>query len=129
VPDAWAVITPDGDLAWYPLGAGIEVEALVGANYAPGALARAYVTGPIRVLASDVALLAPEHYPSNPVARVVITALSETRISQPWRGHVALVQYDQDEVTGEWLWPMEMDELWRERITKAVALARGGWGD
>jgi hypothetical protein len=128
VADAWAVITPDGDLAWYPLTATAEVEALVSGDYAPGALARAFVTGPIRVLASDVGLLAPEHYALNPVARVVISALSEARITQPWRGHVALVQYDQDERTGEWLWPMEMEAMWRERITRAVVLARGGWG-
>jgi hypothetical protein len=128
VADAWAVIAPDGELAWYPLGAGVDVEALVSGDYAPGALARAFVTGPIRVLASDVSALAPDHYPSNPVARVVISALSEGRITQPWRGYVALVQYDQDEATGEWLWPMEMEALWRERITRAVVLARGGWG-
>lgn len=127
--DAWAVITPAGELVWYPLGAGVEVEAIVGADYAPGALARALVTGPIRVLASDVGLLAPGRYPENPVARVVITSLSEARIAQPWRGHVALVQYDQDERTGEWLWPMDMDELWRLRIVNAVSLAKGGWGD
>jgi hypothetical protein len=126
--DAWAVIAPDAELTWYPLGAGVDVEALVSADYAPGALARAFVTGPIRVLAPDVGLLAPEHYALNPVARVVITALSEARITQPWRGHVALVQYDQDDVTGEWLWPMEMEALWRERITKAVVLARRGCG-
>ena len=42
--DAWAVITPDGHLAWYPLAATREVEALVGGTRAPGAPDTATVT-------------------------------------------------------------------------------------
>jgi hypothetical protein len=78
------------------------------------------VNGPLRVLASDVALLAPEHYPPNPVAQRAITILSGLRIRQPWRGHVALVQYDRDEETREWLWPGDMAPAWVERVTQAV---------
>jgi hypothetical protein len=38
----------------------------------------------------------------------VIAELSGGRIGQPWRGYVALVQYEQDGATGEWLWPGAM---------------------
>lgn len=113
---AWAVIGPDGDLTWYPLTATAEVERIVSGDYAPGALDRAFVSGPVRVMASDVALLAPEHYPANPVARPLITDLSGGRIAQPWRGHVALVEYDRDPGTREWLWPCEMSAEWSARI-------------
>jgi hypothetical protein len=50
----------------------------------------------------------------------VIAELSSGRIGQPWRGYVALVQYEQDGATGEWLWPGEMSPEWAERITAAV---------
>lgn len=128
MPDktAWAVIGPDGNLTWYPLAATAEVEALVSGDYAPGALDRAFVTGPIRLLASDVALLAPGRYPPNPVAQRVITILSGLRIRQPWRGYVALVQYERDEETREWLWPGEMAPAWVERITLTVNAAKEG---
>lgn len=120
--DAWAVITPDGDLAWYPLDATAEVEALVSSVITPGALESTLVTGPIRAMACDSALL------PNAAARVAIAAMSEARITQPFCGHVALVQYGQDERTGDWLGPVEMEAMWRTRITRAVVLARGGWG-
>jgi len=118
--DAWAVIAPDGGLTWYPLADMAYVEAVVSGDYAPGALDRAFVSGPLRVMASDVALLASEHYAPNPAARHVITRLSGGRIIQPWRGHVALVQYDRDDETGEWLWPREMSGKWAQRIADAV---------
>jgi hypothetical protein len=121
--DAWALITPEGDLAWYSLDATGEVQDLVSSVITPGTLGLEFVTGPIRAMACDSALL------PNPVARVAITALSEARITQPFRGHVALVQYGQDGRTGNWLGPAEMEDMWRGRITKAVMLARGGWGD
>jgi hypothetical protein len=117
---AWAVISPDGQLAWYPLTATAEVEALVSGAYAPGALDRAFVSGPLRVLASDVALVAPDHYPPNPLAQKVIITLSGGRIVQPWRGHVALVQYEQATATGEWLWPGPMSPEWARCITEAA---------
>jgi hypothetical protein len=117
---AWAVISPDGHLAWYPLTDTADVQAIVNGEYAPGALGGAFVTGPLRVLASDVALLAPEHYPPNPLAQRVIAELSGGRVGQPWRGYVALVQYEQDGATGEWLWPGEMSAEWAERITAAL---------
>jgi hypothetical protein len=50
----------------------------------------------------------------------VIAELSGGRIGQPWRGYVALVQYERDSATGEWLWPGEMSAEWAERITAAV---------
>lgn len=78
--DAWAVISPEGGLAWYPLAATANVEALVSGDYAPGALDRAFVTGPIRVMASDIALLVPERYPPNLAAQYVITFLSGDRV-------------------------------------------------
>jgi hypothetical protein len=117
---AWAVISPDGHLAWYPLTETADVQAIVSGEYAPGALDRAFVTGSLRVMASDVAQLAPEHYPPNSLAQRVIAELSGGRIGQPWRGYVALVQYERDDSTGEWLWPGPMDEEWAERITVAV---------
>lgn len=128
---AWAVISPAGELMWYPLRATAEVEALVGGERAPGALDRATVTralfgrGPLKVLASDVALLFPEDYPPNPVAQVVLTRLSGGRITQPWRGHVALVEYEADRDAGEVLWPGEMCPHWAQAIKTAVAQASG----
>lgn len=130
---AWAVITPDGELAWYPLAATREVETLVGGTRAPGALDTATITlrsvpaghGPLKVLASDVALLFPEDYAPNPLAQRVIEVLSDGRIWQRWRGSVALVEYEADPVTGEVLWPGEMCAHWAERVTSAVAAARG----
>jgi hypothetical protein len=123
---AWAVISPDGHLAWYPLTETADVQAIVSGEYAPGALGGAFVTGPLRVLASDVALLAPQHYPPNPLFQRVIAELSGGRIGQPWRGYVALVQYEQDGAAGEWLWPGPMDAEWAERITAAVYGSTGG---
>jgi hypothetical protein len=123
---AWAVISPDGELTWYPLSKEREVRALVGGDRAPGALDTATVTrslfgrGPLRVLASDVALLFPEDYPPNPLAQRVLTALSGDRISQPWRGHVALVEYEADPASGEVLWPGEMCPHWTQAISTAV---------
>jgi hypothetical protein len=120
---SWAVISPAGELTWHPLTATAEVEAIVSGEYAPDALDKAFVNGPLRVMASDIALAAPEHYPPNPLARLVITALSGGRITQPWRGHIALVQYEQGDI-GEWLWPGEMDAAWSQLITEAVGAAR-----
>jgi hypothetical protein len=130
---AWAVITPNGELAWYPLAAAGEVEALVSGERAPGALTTATVTlgGPLRVLASDIALLFPEDYPPNPVAQRVLAVLSGGRITQPWCSHVALVEYERDTgpgSIGEWLWPCEMSPDWAARITAAVAEATGKRG-
>jgi hypothetical protein len=117
---AWALISPAGELTWRPLADTPKVEAI-----APGALDSAFVAGPLRVMASDIALVAPDHYLPNLVAERVIAALSGGRILQPWRGHVALVQYEQDAATGEWLWPGEMSPAWAERITGAVGAAGG----
>lgn len=122
--DAWAVIAPDGTVAWYPLSATTMVEDLVAGEVARGALDRAFVTGPVRLMASDIALLFPDDYPANPLARRVLTALSGGRITQPWRGHVALVQYERDQDTGEWLWPGEMSPDWRAAIEAAVAAGK-----
>jgi hypothetical protein len=122
---AWALISPAGELTWRSLADTPEVEAIVSGDYAPGALASASVTGPLRVMASDIALVAPDHYLPNPVAVRVITTLSGGRILQPWRGHVALVQYEQDAATGEWLWPGEMSPAWAELIAGAVGAAGG----
>ena len=131
---AWAVISPGGELAWYPLTATGEVEALVSGGRALGALDTATVTlgGPLRVLASDVALLFPEDYPFNPVAARALDVLSGGRLSQPWRGHVALVEYEQDTgpgSIGEWLWPCEMSPGWAQRVTEAVIAAGGREGE
>jgi len=129
MPDTWAVISPSGELAWYPRTATAEVERIVSGDYAPGALDRAFVTGPVRVLASDIALAVPERYEPNPVAQRVITSLSGGRIVQPWRGHIALTQYEQDGTTGEWLWPGEMDAKWARHIKHLVAIAQRGRDD
>ena len=123
---ACAVISPDGHLAWYPLTETADVQAIVSGEYAPGALDGAFVAGPLHVMASDVALLAPEHYPLNPLAQQVIAELSSGQIGQPWRGYVALVQYERDDSTGEWLWPGGMDAEWAERITAAMREAADG---
>lgn len=122
---AWALISPAGDLTWRPLADTPEVEAVVSGEYAPGALDSAFVAGPLRVMASDIALVVPDHYLPNPVAERVIAALSGGRIRQPWRGHVALVRYEQDAATGEWLWPSEMSPAWAELIAGAVGAAGG----
>jgi hypothetical protein len=116
---AYAVISPSGDVTWYPLRAEREVEALVAGKYA-GALDRRFVTGPLRLVASDVALLFPEDFPENPAAGRIITALSGGRVSQPWRGHVALTEYDRDPGTREWLWPTEISENWQQKIREAA---------
>jgi len=121
----WALTSPAGELTWRPLADTPEVEAIVSGEYAPGALDSAFVAGPLRVMASDIALVAPDHYLPNPVAERVIAALSGGRILQPWRGHVALVQYEQDAATGEWLWPGEMSPVWAELIAGAVGAAGG----
>jgi hypothetical protein len=131
--DAWAVITPAGELAWYPLAATREVETLIGGERAPGALDTATVTlrgippgrGPLKVLASDVALLFPEDYLLNPVAARTLDILSGGRISQPWRGCVALVEYEADQVTGEVLWPGVMCAHWAGQVAAAVIAAGG----
>jgi len=127
-PRAWAVITPSGELAWYPLRATAEVEALVGGPVAPGALDTATVTiagippgrGPLKVLASDIAAVFPDQYEANPLARTVLRALSGGRIDQPWRGTIALVEYEVDQDTREVLWPGEMCPEWAEVIETAV---------
>lgn len=131
--DAYAVITPGGELSWYALGEIAAVEAMVGGAVAPGALdtttvapARIPGRGPLKVLASDIALLFPEQYDLNPVARVVLRELSGGRIDQPWRGSVALVEYAVDPATGEVLWPGEMSPRWVHVIGDAVRRARDG---
>ena len=126
--DAWAVISPTGELTWYPLRAERDVEALVGGAVAPGALDTATVTlanippgrGPLKVLASDIALVFPEQYEPNPLAETVLRTLSGGRIDQPWRGAVALVEYEVDHNTHEVLWPGEMCSQWAEAIKTAV---------
>jgi hypothetical protein len=130
--DAWAVISPAGELTWYPLKAERDVKALVGGPVAPGALDTATVTlhgippgrGPLKVLASDIALVFPDRYEPNPLAETVLRALSGGRIGQPWRGSVALVEYEVDPGTHEVLWPGEMCSQWAEAI-KTAARAGG----
>lgn len=126
--DAYAVITPAGELHWYPLTRARDVEALVGGTVAPGALDTATVTttgiprgcGPLKVVASDIGGLYPDDYPANPLAGRVIAALSGGRRSQAWHGTVALVEYEIDEDTREVLWPGEMSPHWAEAILTAV---------
>lgn len=122
----WAVITPDGTLTWYPPAATAKVEAIVSGSYAPGATDGCFVYPPLRVLASDVALLAPEHYEPNPVAELVITTLSGGRITQPWRGAVALYECERDTgpgSIGEWIGPMVMTPEFRELIGEVAGVA------
>lgn len=128
--DAYAVITPAGELSWYPLAAAAEVEAMVGGAVAPGALdtvtvaaARIPGRGPLKAVASDIALLFPGDYPLNPLAGAVLKALSGGRLSQTWRGSVALVEYAADPRTGEVLWPGEMSPRWVEMVDRAVRRA------
>lgn len=127
--DAYAVITPAGELHWYPLERRGEVEAVVGGPVAPGALdtvtvARARIPGrgPLKALASDIALLFPDQYEPNPLAQTVLQALSDGRITQPWRGSVALVEYAADPATGEVLWPGEMSPRWIDIVSAAARL-------
>lgn len=129
--DAYAVITPAGELSWYPLARAADVERIVGGKVAPGALDTATVSaaripgrGPLKVLASDIALLFPDQYELNPLAEAVLRALSGGRVSQSWRGCVALVEYAADPATGEALWPGEMSPRWGDVITAAVHRAR-----
>ena len=79
--DAYAVITPAGELSWYPLDRAADVEAIVGGPVAPGALATVTVAntripgrGPLKVLASDIGALFTADYPINPVAGLVLIA-------------------------------------------------------
>lgn len=121
----WAVIAPEGSVAFYSQAGTREVEELVAGHY-PGALGGGWVVGPIRVLASDMGLLSPEHFAPNAVAEAVIASLSEGRLVQPWRGHVALVEYEQDSgpgSIGEWLGPCQMSTVWIGRVVAALANA------
>jgi hypothetical protein len=117
---AWAVITPDGELAWYPLAATGEVQALVGGRF--GALDTStlnpYESLARKVLASDVGVVYPGEFPANPLARRVITALSASYRTQAWHGTVALVEYETD--GAEVLWPGEMSLEWAEAIRTAI---------
>lgn len=130
----YAVITPDGKLTWHPLDGAADVEAMVGGTVAPGALATVTVAGPgawpgrgpLKVIASDVGHLFPGSYPDNPVAAAVITALSLGRLIQPWRGTVALAEYETDPGNGEVLWPGEMSPRWAAAILAACDRAREG---
>jgi hypothetical protein len=130
--DAYAVITPAGELSWYPLSKTAEVEALVGGTVAPGALdtvtvapARIPGRGPLKCLASDIGALFPDDYPANPLAGWVLMYLSGGRYDQAsWHGTVALTEYSADPVTGEVLWPGEMSPRWADVITVAVGRAR-----
>jgi hypothetical protein len=129
--DAYAVITPDGELSWYPLNRSAEVEAMVGGTVAPGALdtvtvapARIPGRGPLKCIASDVALLFPGEYDLNPLARLVLADLSGGRRDQTWRGAVALTEYLADPLTREVLWPGEMSPRWIEMVNRAVSRAR-----
>jgi len=131
VADAYAVITPAGELSWHTLADTAVVEAMVGGAVAPGALTTAHVAaaripgrGPLRVLASDIAQLFPGQYDPNPVAETVLRALSDGRVSQTWCGTVALVEYAADPRTGEVLWPGEMSPRWVEMVDRAVRRAR-----
>jgi hypothetical protein len=131
MPDAYAVITPAGELSWHPLAGVADVEAMVGGEVATGALdtvtvapARIPGRGPLKCLASDIALLFPEEYEPNPLAESVLRALSGGRIDQPWRGSVALVEYSADPATGEVLWPNEMSPRWVHDVNAAARRAR-----
>jgi hypothetical protein len=133
---AYALITPAGELHWHPLASGADVEAIVGGAVAPGALATATVAGsripgrgPLKVLASDIALLFPDQYEPNPLAEAVLRALSGGRVSQAWRGSVALVEYMADPVTGEVLWPGEMSPRWIDVVSATVRRAQGTPGE
>ena len=132
VADAYAVITPAGELSWHTLADTAVVEAMVGGAVAPGALdtvtvaaARIPGRGPLKCLASDIALLFPGDYPPNPLAGAVLRELSGGRLSQPWAGSVALVEYAADPRTGEVLWPGEMSPRWVEMVNRAVRRAQG----
>ena len=126
---AWAVITPAGELAWYPLAREADVRAIVGGRF--GALDTStlnpYESLARKVLASDVGAVYPDEFPANPLARRVITALSASYRTQAWHGAVALVEYETD--GPEVLWPGEMSTHWAERITAAVAEAAGDSAD
>lgn len=130
--DAYAVITPAGELSWYPLAEAMVVEAMVGGTVAPEALTTAHVAaaripgrGPLRVLASDIAQIFPADYPVNPVAGLVLFSLSEGRVDQAWHGSVALVEYEADPRTGEVLWPGVMSPRWVDVVTAVVGRAKG----
>jgi len=129
--DAYAVITPDGELSWYPLNRAAEVEAMVGGTVAPGALATVTVAsaripgrGPLKAVASDVGALFPDAYPLNPLAGLVLADLSGGRHVQAWHGTVALTEYAADPVTREVLWPGEMSPRWADIVNAAVRRAR-----
>lgn len=121
----WVVIAPEGTVTFYLADATREVERLVAGHFR-GALDRGWVRQPLQVLASDMALLAPDKFAPNAVAEVVIANLSEGRKVQPWAGYVALVEYEQDSgpgSIGEWLGPTRMSDAWLGRVLEALAAA------
>jgi hypothetical protein len=133
--DAYAVITPAGELSWYPLDRAADVEAMVGGPVAPGALATVTVAntripgrGPLKVLASDIGALFTADYPINPVAGLVLIALSQGRLDQAWHGSVALVEYAADPATGEVLWEGEMSPRWIDVVNAVVGRVQGMLG-
>jgi len=129
--DAYAVITPAGELLWYPLNKAAEVEALVGGTVAPGALdtvtvapARIPGRGPLKAVTSDIGALFPADYPLNPLAGLVLAVLSGGHRNQEWHGTVALTEYAFDPATREVLWPGEMSPRWVDMVNAAVRDAR-----
>jgi hypothetical protein len=115
------VISPDGHLAWYPLTETGDVQAIVTGEYAPGALDGAFVTGPLPRHRLRCRAARPAALPAEPARAAGDHGAFRGRIGQPWRGYIALAQYEQDGSTGEWLWPGEMSAEWAERITAAVS--------
>ena len=121
---AFALIMPNGEVTWYPLGDEDIVEARVAGRVAHAIDREFLVPGePLRLIGSDVALAAPGEFEPNPAAQRIITALSRGRITQEWRGHVAIAEYEQDTETREWLWPGVMSEQVQQRIRQAVTAA------
>ncbi|KGI79356.1 hypothetical protein IL38_23940 [Actinopolyspora erythraea] len=120
-PPTFLVITPHGELLPYTEQQEREVEELVGGHYGPTALDRAWIEEPLRMMVSDLGLLAPEHFAPNPTATAVLTALAG-RQAQQLNGHVALFEMEQDSgpgSIGEWLWPTPMSAEWRRKVETA----------
>lgn len=129
--NAYALITPGGELSWYPPGAASAVESMVSGTFAPSALDTATVAparvpgrGPLKVIASDIGLLFPERFEPNPLAGAVLRILSAGWLDQEWRGSVAIAEYAADPATGEVLWPCEMSPRWAHMVEAAVRRAR-----
>ncbi len=116
--DTWAVVSPDGELTWYPFADTTTVERIVGGYFGPTVTDAFFVAPPLRAHVSDVALLEPTHFAANPTAAAMVTRLSRGRLAYQLAGYMALTEYERTD-DGEWLGPGPLSAAWHQAITDA----------